>query len=99
MIKIEYTCDNCGRCEPYMPSKAGGCIICYKCNHEESIPKPAPINNKPNKEKQFLEDTRDILTGYDGYQTEKQLKGLIDETRERLTAILNGKIQEYEDSI
>lgn len=52
-----------------------------------------------DKEKYFLEDTRDILVDYDGYKTEQQLKGLIDETRERLNAFLNGKIQEYEDSI
>lgn len=49
------------------------------------------------KERYFLEDTRDILINYDGCKTEQQLKGLIDETRERLTTFLNGKIQEYED--
>ena len=51
------------------------------------------------KEKYFLEDTRDILVGYDGCQTEQQLKSLIDETKARLTAFLSGKIEEYEDSI
>ena len=52
-----------------------------------------------DKERTFLEDTRDILAGYDGCRTEQQLKGLIDETRERITAFLNGKIEEYEDSL
>jgi hypothetical protein len=51
------------------------------------------------KEMNFLEDTRDILIGYDGCHTEQQLKGLIDEARERLTAFLNDKIEEYEDSL
>lgn len=51
-----------------------------------------------HKEKSFLEDTRDILVSYDHCHTEQQLKGLIDETRERLTAFLNGKIDEYENS-
>lgn len=51
------------------------------------------------KERFFLEDTRDVLVGYDGYQTEGQLKALIDETRERLSAFLNGTIREYEDSL
>lgn len=51
------------------------------------------------KERYFLEDTRDILVGYDGCHTEQQLKGLIDEAKNRLTAFLEGKIQEYEDSI
>lgn len=37
MIKIEYKCDNCGACEPYMPSKAGGIIVCMKCSHTERI--------------------------------------------------------------
>lgn len=37
------------------------------------------------KERYFLEDTRDILVNYDGCKTEQQLRGLIDETRERLT--------------
>lgn len=45
MIKIEYSCDKCGKCEPYMPSKAGGIIICMKCRHQENIPKPTPIGD------------------------------------------------------
>lgn len=52
-----------------------------------------------SKERDFLEDTRDILVDYDGYRTEQQLKGLIDETRKRLSAFLDDKIQEYEDSL
>lgn len=51
------------------------------------------------KERAFLEDTKDILADYDGCTTEQQLKRLIDETRERITAFLNGKIEEYEDSL
>ena len=51
------------------------------------------------KEKYFLEDTRDILVGYDGCKTEQQLKRLINEARERLSAFLNGKIEEYENSL
>lgn len=51
------------------------------------------------KERYFLEDTRDILVHYDGCHTEQQLKGLIDETRTRLSAFLNGKIEEYEDAL
>lgn len=45
MIKIEYRCDNCGECEPYMPSKCGGVIICNKCGHEEKIPEPTNIKD------------------------------------------------------
>jgi len=52
-----------------------------------------------DKERYFLEDTRDILVNYDGCHTEKQLKGLIDEARERLSAFLSGKIDEYQDSL
>lgn len=52
-----------------------------------------------DKERFFIEDTRDILVDYDGCKTEQQLKGLIDETKNRLTAFLNGEIKEYEDSI
>lgn len=52
-----------------------------------------------DKEKWFLEDTRDILVDYDGCKNEQQLKGLIDETRKRLTAFLEGTIQTYEDSL
>ncbi|WP_170163381.1 hypothetical protein [Brevibacillus gelatini] len=44
-------------------------------------------------ERLFLEDTRDILIGYDGYNTVEGLKALIDETRERLTKLLNGEIK------
>lgn len=51
------------------------------------------------KERYFLEDTRCILYGLDGNRSEAQLKGLIVETRERLSAFLNGKIQEYEDGL
>lgn len=36
------------------------------------------------KQKEFLEDTRDILVGYDGCGTVDSLKGLIDEARERI---------------
>lgn len=43
MIKIEYRCDKCGKCEPYIPSKHGRIIICMNCHHEEQIPTPKPI--------------------------------------------------------
>ena len=36
------------------------------------------------KQKEFLEDTHDILVGYDGCGTVESLKELIDETRERI---------------
>lgn len=52
-----------------------------------------------NKAKWFLEDTRDILVGYDGCKTESQLKGLIDETKARLTAYLDNTIDEYEKPV
>lgn len=45
--------------------------------------------------REFLEDTRDILVGYDGCHTVESLKELIDETRERLTAVLNDTLSEY----
>lgn len=51
------------------------------------------------KERFFLEDTRDILVDYDGCRTERQLKNLMDETRNRLTAVLNDSIQAYEDAL
>lgn len=51
------------------------------------------------KERAFLEDTRDILIDYDGFNNEQQLKGLIDEAKERLTAFLNKEIEEYENSL
>jgi len=44
------------------------------------------------KEKEFIEDTIDILIDYDGCKTEEQLKGLIDEVKERLSTVLNGDI-------
>jgi hypothetical protein len=46
------------------------------------------------KEKVFLEDTIDILVDYDGCKTVEQLKGLIDEIRERLIKLANGKIED-----
>lgn len=46
MIKLEYNCDNCGKCEPYMPSKHGGIIICSRCGHEEKMPIPKSILSK-----------------------------------------------------
>lgn len=36
------------------------------------------------KQKEFLEDTRDILVGYDGCGTVESLQELIDEARERI---------------
>lgn len=36
------------------------------------------------KQKEFLEDTRDILVGYDGCGTVKSLEELVDEARERI---------------
>ena len=36
------------------------------------------------KQKEFLEDTRDILVGYDGCCTVKSLEELVDEARERI---------------
>jgi len=48
------------------------------------------------KEREFLSDTYDILIGYDGFQKSEDLMGLIDETRERLTIVLNGQIDEFE---
>ena len=36
------------------------------------------------KQKEFLEDTRDILVGYDGCGTIESLQDLIDEARERI---------------
>lgn len=50
------------------------------------------------KERDFLKDTRDILINYDGCKTEKQLMGLIDETRLRLSVLLDGKIKEYQET-
>ncbi|MBG9548405.1 hypothetical protein [Cytobacillus firmus] len=53
---------------------------------------------KLEKERDFLKDTRDILINYDGCKTEKQLMGLIDETRLRISVLLDGKIQEYQEA-
>ena len=43
------------------------------------------------KQKEFLEDTRDILVGYDGCGTIESLQDLIDEARERIhfTTVIN----------
>jgi hypothetical protein len=49
------------------------------------------------KKRYFLEDTRDILVGYDGNHTVEGLKGLIDETKARLSAYLNDEIEKYEE--
>jgi hypothetical protein len=42
-------------------------------------------------EKMFLSDTIDILVDYDGYETVDGLKGLIDETMERLIELCSGE--------
>jgi hypothetical protein len=55
--------------------------------------------NMTEQEKVFLEDTRDILVGYDGNHSVEGLKSLVDETRQRLNAFLNNKIKEYEESL
>lgn len=47
------------------------------------------------EERKFLEDTCGILVGYDGCGTVDSLKELIDETRERIGAVLDGKVSEY----
>lgn len=49
--------------------------------------------------KTFLEDTRDILSDYDGAKTVEQLKSLIDEAAARINAATTGTIQQYEDSL
>jgi len=47
------------------------------------------------KERVFLEDTMDILVDYDGCHTDGQLRGLIDEARERISAVLNDTTEIY----
>lgn len=51
------------------------------------------------KEREFLSDTHDILIGYDGCRTSEQLMALIDETRERLSIVLNGNIEKSEAEV
>lgn len=51
------------------------------------------------KEKTFLEDTRDILADYDGSKTVEQLKSLIDEAAARINAATTGTIDEYENNL
>ena len=46
------------------------------------------------KEREYLEDTVSILINYDGESTVNGLKGLIDEARERITEVLNGKVDD-----
>lgn len=48
------------------------------------------------KEKTFLEDTRDILADYDGCKTVEQLKALIDEAAARINAATTGTIAAYD---
>ena len=43
-------------------------------------------------ERIFLEDTYAILIDYDGYRSVEGLMGLIDETKERISKLLNGKV-------
>lgn len=64
-------------------------------NHKLNIATDTEVGGN---EKQFLEDTRDILIDYDGCHSEQQLKALINETKDRLTAFLNGSINEFEKS-
>ena len=47
------------------------------------------------KQKEFLEDTHDILVGYDGCRTVESLKELIDETRERISYALRTDFNLY----
>ncbi len=47
------------------------------------------------KQKEFLEDTHDILVGYDGCGTVESLKELIDETRERINYALRTDFSLY----
>lgn len=44
------------------------------------------------RERYFLQDTIDILVGYDGCHTIESLKALINETRERLIKLERGNI-------
>lgn len=48
------------------------------------------LNENSFDVEEFLEDTRDILVGYDGESTVEGLKELIDEARERIAAVLDG---------
>lgn len=43
-------------------------------------------------EKEFLQDTIDILVSYDGEHESGALKSLVDETRERLIKLANGRV-------
>lgn len=47
------------------------------------------------KQKEFLEDTRDILVGYDGCGTVESLKELIDEARERISFAVTINFDSY----
>lgn len=49
------------------------------------------------KQKEFLEDTHDILVGYDGCGTVESLKELIDETRERINYALRTDFSLYQE--
>ena len=51
------------------------------------------------EERDFLITTSDILVGYDNCHTVESLKELIDETQDRLKAVLTNSIKEYEDSL
>ena len=53
------------------------------------------MGNVTEEEREFLADTNGILVDYDGCDTVESLKELIDEVRERNSAMLSGTIKEY----
>ena len=56
------------------------------------------LNERSFDVEEFLEDTRDILVDYDGENTVEGLKELIDETRERIAAVLDGTIDQIRNT-
>lgn len=49
------------------------------------------------EERVYLGDTRDILINYDGETTVKGMQELIDETRERISNLLEEELKEEKD--
>lgn len=49
------------------------------------------------EEREYLEDTWAILIDYGGYRTVEQLKGLIDETKQRISNVLTNQMYVEEE--
>lgn len=72
-------------------------IVCFESVTDKTKGCRAMAKNLTDEQREFLGITLDILFDYDGCSTVKSLKELIDETSDRIRAVLTDTIESYGD--